>query len=249
MKLSYLVLFLLIISSCKKPDKQLFKITAKNIVIDSTITSSEKIAAIINPYKQKLTSEMEKVLCFSSKEMVKNDGNMQSSLGNLMADMCFEMANPIFKEKTNVAIDFVLFNNGGIRASLPAGKITKEHAFKLMPFDNELVVVNLTGKKVLELITYFIKNRNAHPVCKNVQLTIGENYNTFKIKGKNFDKNKTYNVLTTDYLQGGGDRMNFFKNPKQLIQLDYKMRDAIIDYFSKKDTLQKTIDNRIIIKL
>ena len=248
MKRSYVLLFLLAISSCQKSEKQLVKITAKNIAIDNTIKASEEIVWIISPYKGKLISEMQEVLCYSPKEMVKNDGNMQSSLGNLMADMCFEMANPIFKEKTNESIDFVLFNNGGIRASLPAGKITKEHAFKLMPFDNELVVVNLTGEKVLELTNYFIKNKKAHPVSKSIQLTIGENYNHLKIKGETFDKNKSYNVLTTDYLQGGGDKMNFFKNPKQLTLLDYKMRDAIIDYFRKKDTLQTAIDNRIIIK-
>jgi 2',3'-cyclic-nucleotide 2'-phosphodiesterase (5'-nucleotidase family) len=248
MKRSYVLLFLLAISSCKNSEKQLVKITAKNIAIDNTIKASEEIVWIISPYKGKLISEMQEVLCYSPKEMVKNDGNMQSSLGNLMADMCFEMANPIFKEKTNESIDFVLFNNGGIRASLPAGKITKEHAFKLMPFDNELVVVNLTGEKVLELTNYFIKNKKAHPVSKSIQLTIGENYNHLKIKGETFDKNKSYNVLTTDYLQGGGDKMNFFKNPKQLTLLDYKMRDAIIDYFRKKDTLQTAIDNRIIIK-
>lgn len=248
MKRSYVLLFLLAISSCKKSERQLVKITAKNIAIDNSIKASEEIVWIISPYKGKLTSEMQEVLCFSPQKMVKNDGNMQSTLGNLMADMCFEMSNPIFIEKTKATIDFVLFNNGGIRASLPAGKITKEHAFKLMPFDNELVVVNLTGEKVLELTNYFIKNRKAHPVCKNVQLTIGENYNHLKIKGETFDKNKSYNVLTTDYLQGGGDNMNFFKNPKQLTLLDYKMRDAIIDYFRKKDTLQTAIDNRIIIK-
>jgi 5'-nucleotidase len=248
MKRSYVFLFLLVISSCQKSEKQLVKITAKNIAIDNTIKASEEIVRVINPYKKIITSEMQEVLCFSPQKTVINDGNMQSSLGNLMADMCFEMANPIFKEKTNESIDFVLFNNGGIRASLPAGKITKEHAFKLMPFDNELVVVNLTGEKVLELTNYFIKNKKAHPVSKSIQLTIGENYNHLKIKGETFDKNKSYNVLTTDYLQGGGDKMNFFKNPKQLTLLDYKMRDAIIDYFRKKDTLHSATDNRIIIK-
>jgi 2',3'-cyclic-nucleotide 2'-phosphodiesterase (5'-nucleotidase family) len=248
MKRSYVLLFLLAISSCQKSEKQLVKITAKNIAIDNSIKASEEIVRVIHPYKGKLISEMQEVLCFSPQKMVKNDGNMQSTLGNLMADMCFEMSNPIFIEKTKATIDFVLFNNGGIRASLPAGKITKEHAFKLMPFDNELVVVNLTGEKVLELTNYFIKNKKAHPVSKSIQLTIGENYNHLKIKGETFDKNKFYNVLTTDYLQGGGDKMNFFKNPKQLTLLDYKMRDAIIDYFRKKDTLQTAIDNRIIIK-
>tara|TARA_B110000046_G_scaffold157712_1_gene169221 strand:+ start:740 stop:1486 length:747 start_codon:yes stop_codon:yes gene_type:complete len=248
MKQSYVLLFLLAISSCKKSEKQLVTITAKNIAIDNTIKASEEIVRVIHPYKEKLVSEMQEVLCYSPKEIVKNDGNMQSSLGNLMADLCFEMAHPIFKEKTNQSIDFALFNQGGIRATIAAGSVTKADAFKLMPFDNELVVVTLSGEKVLELVAYFIKSRKAHPVSKSIQLTIGKNYNTVKIRGKIFDKNKTYHVLTTDYLQGGGDRMNFFKKPKQQILLNYKMRDAIIDYFRKKDTLHTATDNRIIIK-
>jgi 2',3'-cyclic-nucleotide 2'-phosphodiesterase (5'-nucleotidase family) len=248
MKPSYVLLFLLAISSCKKSEKQLVTITAKNIAIDNTIKASEEIVRVIYPYKRKLTSEMQEALCYSPKEIVKNDGNMQSSLGNLMADLCFEMAHPIFKEKTNQSIDFALFNQGGMRAIVAAGSVTKADAFKLMPFDNELVVVTLSGEKVLELVAYFIKSKKAHPVSKSIQLTIGKNYNTVKIRGKVFDKNKTYHVLTTDYLQGGGDKMNFFKKPKQQIRLNYKMRDAIIDYFRKKDTLYTATDNRLIIK-
>ena len=248
MKQSYLLIFLLVISSCKKSEKQLIKITAKNIAIDSTIKASEEITNIINPYKEKLTSEMQEVLCYSPKEIIKSDGNMQSSLGNLMADMCFKMANPIFKENTNEAIDFVLLNYGGIRADLPKGYIKKEHAFKLMPFENELVVVNLTGDKVLELISFFINNKDAHPFCKNIELIISKNSYNLKIKGNVFNKNKTYNVLTNDYLHNGGSNMNFFKNSKKFTILDYKIRDVIIDYFKKTDTLKATLDNRVIFK-
>ena len=248
MKKSYLLIFLLVISSCKKSEKQLVKITAKNIAIDSTIKASEEITNIINPYKEKLTSEMQEVLCYSPKEIIKSDGNMQSSLGNLMADMCFKMANPIFKENTNEAIDFVLLNYGGIRADLPKGYIKKEHAFKLMPFENELVVVNLTGDKVLELISFFINNKEAHPFCKNIELIISKNSYNLKIKGNVFNKNKTYNVLTNDYLHNGGSNMNFFKSSKKFTILDYKIRDVIIDYFKKTDTLKATLDNRVIFK-
>lgn len=248
MKLSYLLILFLAIGSCQKTEKHLSKITAKNIAIDRTIASSEKIDRVINPYKEKLTVEMEQVLCFSPTEIVKSDGNMQSSLGNLMADMCYEMGNSIYKEKTNETIDFVMFNHGGIRANMPAGAITTEHAFELMPFENELVVTSLSGAKILELVDYFVQNKKAHPLSKNIELTLDKNGYALKINGKAFDKNKTYAVLTSDYLQGGGDSMNFFKNPKKLTKLDYKLRDAIIDYFKKTDTLKAHIDNRIIIK-
>ncbi|CAM1355563.1 5'-nucleotidase C-terminal domain-containing protein [Tenacibaculum halocynthiae] len=248
MKLSYLFCFFLAITSCKKNNTQLTKITAKTIAIDSTIQSSEKIEDTIAPYKKKLADNMSKVLSYTPEKLTRQGINMQSNLGNLLADLCIEMAAPIFKEKSNTSIDFSMFNHGGIRATIPAGKITKEHAFKLMPFENELVVAEITGNKVIELVNYFIENKVANPLSKNIELTIKENNYSLKINGEIFDKNKTYSVLTSDFLQGGGDKMIFFKNPKKLTKLNYKVRDAIINYFKKVDTLKTSIDNRIIIK-
>lgn len=248
MKLSYLFCFFLAITSCKKNKTHLTKITAKTIAIDSTIQSSEKIDDTIAPYKKKLADNMSKVLSYTSEKLTRQGINMQSNLGNLLADLCIEMATPIFKEKSNTYIDFSMFNHGGIRATIPAGKITKEHAFKLMPFENELVVAEITGNKVIELVNYFIENKVANPLSKNIELTIKENNYSLKINGEIFDKNKTYSVLTSDFLQGGGDKMIFFKNPKKLTKLNYKVRDAIINYFKKVDTLKTSIDNRIIIK-
>ena len=116
-----------------------------------------------------------------------------------------------------------------------------------MPFENMYVVATLSGDKVLELVNYFIKNKKAHPLSENVSLTIDNNDFKLLINGKEFDKNQSYNVLTSDYLQNGGDSMYFFANPEKLTKLDYKIRDAIIDYFKKTDTIKAVTDNRIII--
>ena len=165
-----------------------------------------------------------------------------------MADLSIEMANPVFNKKTNETIDFAMFNYGGIRAIIPKGEVAVERAFKIMPFENELVVVELTGKKIQELVSYFINNKKAQPLSKNVELTITKNAYDLKINNIPFDKSKTYRVLTSDYLQSGGDKMTFFKKPKKITKLDYKVRDAMIDYFKKVDTLQSVIDNRVIVK-
>jgi 5'-nucleotidase len=248
MKPFHIFCFFLVLVSCKKVDSKLIKITAKTIAIDSSIKPSKEIDHIIAPYKEKLIGEMEKVLTYTSKDITKQSFAMQSSLGNLMADMCLEMSTPIFKEKVDASIDFALFNYGGLRAPIPAGKVAKEQAFKLMPFENELVVVNLTGKKVVELVNFFIENKKAHPISKNIALRIKKNTFMLTIKDKAFDENATYNVLTSDYLQGGGDNMNFFKNPERITKLDYKVRDAIIHYFERVDTLKTSIDKRVIIE-
>ena len=41
----------------------------------------------------------------------------------------------------------------------------------------------------------------------------------------------------------GGDRMDFFKTNDSLYVLDYKIRNVLIDYFTKIDTLNPVIDN------
>lgn len=248
MKFSHILCCLLVFVSCKRTKTQLTKITGKNIQVDSAFSSSKTVDNFIAPYKKKLADEMQQVLCFASKSFTKNDGKMQSSLGNLMADLSFEMGNPVFNKKTNENIDFVMLNHGGIRATMPQGDVTTERAYKLMPFDNELVVVKLTGNKIIELMDYFVRNKRAHPLSKNISLTIVNDKYSLKINGKPFDKEKTYNVLTSDYLQNGGDRMHFFKKPIKLTKLDYKLRDAIIDYFKKVDTIKAATDKRVIIK-
>ncbi len=248
MKPVHFLYFFLVLVSCKNDASKLTKITAKTIAIDSSIAPSTKIVRLIAPYKEKLIGEMETVLSYTPKAITKKSVGMQSALGNLMADMCFEMSAALFAEKTNAEIDFAMFNNGGLRANIAAGAVTKEEAFKLMPFENELVVVKLSAKKVVALVQYFIANKKAHPLSKNIGLRIKATEFQLHINGKKFDTNKTYNVLTSDYLLAGGDKMDFFKNPEKITRLDYKVRAAVLHYFEKVDTLKTAIDTRVILE-
>ncbi len=54
MRALHLIYLFLLFASCKKTNRDLTKITAKTIAIDSTIQSSVKIDSIIAPYKEKL---------------------------------------------------------------------------------------------------------------------------------------------------------------------------------------------------
>ncbi|MFT4575795.1 MAG: 2',3'-cyclic-nucleotide 2'-phosphodiesterase (5'-nucleotidase family) [Polaribacter sp.] len=240
----FLFCFSILFSSCKEDTYVVTKITAKTIAVDATITSVTNITKTIAPYKEKMIKEINTIISYTPKELIRTDGKLESSLGNLMADLSYVRANPIFKKETGKNIDFALFNYGGIRAGIPAGNITNKHAFELMPFDNTYVVVELSGDKIEELITYLIKSNTAHPISKHVKLTATENGYELYIQHKKFDTQKTYYVLTTDYLQSGGDNMVFFKNPKNRYKQDYKMRDAIVDYFKSVDTVKTALDNR-----
>ncbi len=250
MKKALLVFSLIIIFiGCEKKTVSLVKITADIITIDSAFNEKAAYKKLIAPYKNKMIAEINSVISYAPKNINRYDGKMQSSLGNLLADLCYERANIIFKERTGKEIDFSMFNYGGIRASISKGALTNKNPFELMPFENNLVVVELSGKKIMELVDYFIKNKSAHPLSKNIELLINTDASyQLKINNQKFDPTENYFVLTSDYLQSGGDNMDFFKNPISLFKTDYKMRHAIIDEFKSLDTLRASVDNRVILQ-
>jgi len=53
-------------------------------------------------------------------------------------------------------------------------------------------------------------------------------------------------VATNDYLFNGGNDMTFFKPNESLYNLNYKIRNVLIDYFKKVDTINPVIDDRFI---
>ncbi len=243
----FIILFftIVLLFSCKEKPLHLTRIEGKQLPITEEINSVKAIDSFIKPYKQKVAKEMNAILSYTPIELNRYDGVLESSLGNLMADLSYQKANPIFNSRTGKNIDFAMFNFGGIRAGISKGNITMENAFNLMPFENELVVVELTSDKIKELVNYLITENKAHPISNQAKLVITKKGYNFEINNIPFDATKTYFVLTSDYLQNGGDNMNFFKNPINLYKTDYKLRNAIIDYFKETDTIKIKLDGRI----
>ena len=115
-----------------------------------------------------------------------------------------------------------------------------------MPFENKAVVAKINGNKVLELINFLNKENIAHPVSGIILKFDKTQIDNVLIREKKFNSNKSYYVLTSDFLIEGNDNMFFFKNPIQKFDLDIGIREILIDYISKKDTIVSNIDDRII---
>ncbi len=244
-----LLLLLFLWFSCTHQPQNISKITGKTSTIDTLIQQDSIIIKEFLPYKKKMIEEVNTVISYAPKDLTRNDGNLQSSLGNLMADLMHAKTNELFEKETGKQIDFTLSNHGGIRASIWKGEVKVIHAFNLMPFDNTLVVAELTKEKTEELFEYFMVRNEAHPLSKQVQITIGKGDNIdIKINRKPLEDGRTYFVATSSYLQKGGDDMNFFLNPESFYDTEFLMRDAITEYFKSKDTLSAELDSRIIIK-
>ena len=232
--------------SCKEKNSALKMIRGKQIEINQDLAQDPDFIHDIAPYQQELQNKISEVLCFNPKTLSRDDSELESSLGNFYADACYAVADSIFFEQTEKHPDFALFNYGGIRTSIPKGIVTVDHIFKLMPFENKLVIVQLSGESVSGLFEYLEKKKEAHPVAGLTLEMRQDHLTSIQIQGKDFDKNKEYLVVTHDYLQKGGDSMEFFQDPIAVYPIPYKVRDVFIDRLRVLDTLRASLDGRFI---
>lgn len=238
--------FISLVLSCNQ-SKQLVNSTGENISISKAITPDKTIETFIGPYKQNLDKSMNEVLSYAVDTYSKRDGDYNTAIGNLMADAVFELSNPIFKSHSGNDLDLVLLNHGGIRSVLPKGNVTTKSAYSLMPFENSVVVVPLKGSVLMEMTKYLKAFKKAHPISGlELVLNADNSYKKIRVGGKPINLEKTYYVATNDYLYNGGDRMNFLKKSDTLYDLNYKIRNVLIDYFTTYDTLSPKKDQRFI---
>ncbi len=243
--LSILSLCLVVVACETESNKQKY---AYNIEINQQVLSDSSIVKYYQPFKKNLEeSLMNTPISYSPETYKKNDGELNSTLSNMFADATYEMSNPVFNKMSGKNIDIVLLNNGGIRSIISKGNISEKTAFELMPFENSIVVLELSGFSIIKMIDYLRKVKLQHPIS-GLQITLNNDYsvNEVKINGVSIENEKKYNVATTDYLLEGGDKMYFLAETTKTTDINYKMRDILIDYFKKYDTLKLKSDNRFI---
>lgn len=238
--------FVFLFLACKQ-DVNLTRIEGKRIEINDSFSEMQNIEDYIKPYRNHVNKDLDSVLSYSVNTYSKNDGHLNTAIGNLMADAVLELANPIYNKRTENNIDMVLLNYGGIRAILSKGNVTARNAYEIMPFENIVVVAELKGKYIKEMITYLQQAKEAHPIS-GLNIKLDKDYNLLEanINNKPIKDNKIYHVATHDYLYNGGGNMTFFEKSDTVHILDYKIRNVLIDYFKKHDTLNPVIDNRFI---
>jgi 2',3'-cyclic-nucleotide 2'-phosphodiesterase (5'-nucleotidase family) len=254
MKHFVLLLTFTTLISCAGKKLTLTKIEGKEIGITdkyseaaypSASEQAKKIEKFIKPYRNKIDADLNTVLS-NAPETIDKSGEWQTPMGNFLADITFEKSNKVFQLREKKSVDICLLNHGGIRTIIPKGDLTARNAYEIMPFENSAVVMALKGKQILEIVNYIISEKKPHPL-KGMSFTIDTSNKPTNIlvQGATLDINKIYYVATSDYLSYGNDNMLFFKKGLQRYDLEYKLRNIIIDYFKENKTITANKDIRI----
>ena len=240
------MLGLFMLNSCKDEEYEKTSSDAEYIKVEEGLGGVAEIANFIEPYHDTIESRLNKTLSYTRNELWasrKKESGPESPLGNLLSDLVYEQASERYKDNFDMEADFVVLNRGGIRTTIGKGDITLRQMFEIMPFENTLLVVEIGPEKMVEFLDYMAKS-TGHPMS-HIRLKVKDKKAfDVSINGEPYDKNKSYKIVTTDYLQHGGDRMYFLSNPLSIDTLNYKMRDAMIDYFEKTDTVDVQLDGR-----
>jgi 2',3'-cyclic-nucleotide 2'-phosphodiesterase (5'-nucleotidase family) len=245
----HIVLFLGLVSCGEKPLAKT-EIQGQQIQVDSAVASDSQIVNEIAPYKKELDAKMNAVIGFAADEFNNSaDETGESTLGDFVADLLLVQTKTVYNDTLHMA---VINHRGGLRTPILKGDIKVRNIYELMPFDNEMWVLEIKGEQVQQLFDNAAKRKSN--CIAGARYTISENENETAteiiINGEPFDENKTYRVSISDYLAGGGGGHYFFKNVKPVFDSDYKCRDMILDYIKansaeKGDTLVPMIDGRV----
>jgi 2',3'-cyclic-nucleotide 2'-phosphodiesterase (5'-nucleotidase family) len=235
----------LVLVSCKTPLSIASIHAEKNIYITSDLQQDQAIDAVIQPYKDELEGKMNAVISHTNVELSKSGDN--SNLGNLLADYTFEGADDWAKKHNQEPIDAAVINIGGIRTIIAKGDILTKQIYEVMPFENEIVIIKMSGNDVESLFDYYLKTQKNNPVSHLLIETENGALSRKLINGKTIDHNKTYYIATSDYLALGGDNMSFFSKG-EMISTGIKMRDLFLEKFKQNPEVSSPDDVRLIFK-
>ncbi|MCE1203608.1 MAG: 5'-nucleotidase C-terminal domain-containing protein [Holophagaceae bacterium] len=130
-------------------------------------------------------------------------------------------------------VRFAITNAGGLRANLRPGQLKVADIFEMMPFENELVVIELTGAEVIQVMKEGIVRRGGEP-ASGVKTVVGGTPEavTYAITwedGSPIDSTATVKVATSDYLYGGGDSIPTLKKGRKPFTTGLTLRQMLLD--------------------
>lgn len=170
----------------------------------------------------------------------------ETNLGNLVTDAMLDLTKA----------DVALTNGGGIRASIAKGDITMGDVLQAFPFANYPVVIEVTGQTLKDALEYGVDS--APEVVGKFPHVAGMTFKYDQIKaagsrvfdvlvGKDpLDLNKTYKLVTNDFLAIGGDGYEMFKDAKKLAEYPL-LSEVLANYIEKEKLVDPKVEGRVLV--
>ncbi len=226
----------------KKTDKITNYKNHFNYLYDEEVEDDAEMVKVINKWKEKLKTITDEQVT-NTVEPLKRSYGEESVMGNMVADSILN-AYPEY--------DFAVTNSGGLRQDIDAGSVTVGELISAFPFPNTIVQLEMKGTDMRKIFEHGAGLTNGIlQVSAGVEMVydeskpIGKRIVKCNIKGIPLDDNKTYKVLTSNFLADGGDGFLVFKKTLSYKNTGVEMLQAMIKYLKKFETYTPKIEGRV----
>jgi len=225
---------------------------ASQTLIDSSIPVDPAIEKLLAPYAEKVQA-LSLVIGALEGNLTKT-GVGAGSLGHFVTDAILSEA----RKKSGKRIVLAITNAGGLRKNeIAAGELRASDIFELMPFENALITLDVTGVQLKKLLQ--IGTRDAQSGAK-VEYRWNEQNRTEILSSKLLDANgnlqeinpeTVYTIVTIDYLYKlNSGSYAVLQEGKNVTSLNITIRDAVTNYIKAETAagrhIQSRIDNRYV---
>lgn len=238
-------------SSVSRPRYKLQSADFQAIPVTDSVADDPEVAAVVREYENQLNASLSEVIgktsvVLDARASVIRRG--ESNLGNFLADAY----------KQALGADCALVNSGGIRsdATYGPGDLTKKDILSMLPFENTLVKVRLTGAHVKRLLENGVsaagEEDGRFPQVSGIIFTydagrpVGSRLVSIEVGGKSIEPDKTYTMSVNSYLWGGGDGYDL-KGVALLIKPEEGPvePDVVMEAVRKLGTIAPQVEGRI----
>lgn len=237
------ILLFILIGACKPTKTYLAdeRVTYHRMTASDTLPNDPSVEKLIQPYRTKIEGSMNEVIGQSAQELthIQPEGLM----GNWAADVIHRQAEIYYGKK----IDFTVLNHSGLRIrAIPKGNITRSKIFELMPFENQITVLQGDGATIEKLFQIIAAKGGwpiSHATLEIQPMPAGAIAKNITIGGEPLQSDKIYTFALPDYIANGGDNAPLTQLKRQ--DLNKLMRDAFIEGVLKDKTDGKISDAKL----
>ncbi|MDF2530720.1 MAG: yfkN [Clostridia bacterium] len=224
------------------------KIVENNVYVDNTVVSATEDARVKGWFDYALST----IAPIKNEPVGKSAVTLGHDTNAAQVTLLGQWTTDVMRAA--VKADIAIQNGGGLRRDIPQGDVTMGLMYELMPFDNTLFTMDLTGKQVREALEHgimpatfkagqfsgvMVKYDSAKPAGERI-------VEVRMLDGSLLDDNKIYKVVTNDFQAGGGDGYVMFKEGKNSVDTGIPVRDALVKEIRSKGTISPADDGRMI---
>ncbi|MDD3997589.1 MAG: 5'-nucleotidase C-terminal domain-containing protein, partial [Sphaerochaetaceae bacterium] len=197
-----------------------------------------EVQAYIDMQKSALEKITEEVVAYTPVKLEGERADVRTrptNLGNMLAQAMVDATGA----------DVALTNGGGIRASIDVGDITRGEIITVLPFNNTVTVVEVTGQDIYDALEWGYSvlpaQNGGFPQTAGMGIVysrfseVGNRIKRVLIDGKLIDKNATYTLATNDFMAAGGDGYTMLDRPIVMYGkgLDEVLTEYLVKHYKK----------------